>query len=209
MKTIIFDLDNTILFLSNEWEKIYESFIKKYNLNVTAKDLFLTVGKIEKNNPDKHISKEFFVNHINENLSLNIDLNIGDALLDKYAIIPLSRVDEVRKLLEYLSSKYEIIAYTNWFTDNQIKRLKLNGLDKYFKKVYGWDILPVKPSRKGLEEIIKDNDMSKYIFIGDNLEGDIILPDSMGMDTIFYNYKNIPQDKYKEVKDIIDLKNIL
>ena len=209
MKTIIFDLDNTILFLSNEWEKIYESFIKKYNLNVTAKDLFLTVGKIEKNNPDKYISKEFFVNHINENLSLNIDLNIGDALLDKYARIPLSRVGEVRKLLEYLSSKYEIIAYTNWFTDNQIKRLKLNGLDKYFKKVYGWDILPVKPSRKGLEEIIKDNDMNKCIFIGDNLEGDIILPDSMGMDTIFYNYKNIPQDKYKEVKDIIDLKNIL
>ena len=209
MKTIIFDLDNTILFLSNEWEKIYESFIKKYSLNVTAKDLFLTVGKIEKNNSDKCISKEFFVNHINENLSLNIDLNIGDALLDKYARIPLSRVDEVRKLLEYLSSKYEIIAYTNWFTDNQIKRLKLNGLDKYFTKVYGWDILPVKPSRKGLEEIIKDNDMNKYIFIGDNLEGDIILPDSMGMDTIFYNYKNIPQDKYKEVKDIIDLKNIL
>lgn len=209
MKTIIFDLDNTILFLSNEWEKIYESFIKKYNLNVTAKDLFLTVGKIEKNNPDKYISKEFFVNHINENLSLNIDLNIGDALLDKYTRIPLSRVDEVRKLLEYLSSKYKIIAYTNWFTDNQIKRLKLNGLDKYFKKVYGWDILPVKPSRKGLEEIIKDDDMNKCIFIGDNLEGDIILPDSMGMDTIFYNYKNIPQDKYKEVKDIIDLKNIL
>ena len=209
MKTIIFDLDNTILFLSNEWEKIYESFIKKYSLNVTAKDLFLTVGKIEKNNSDKCISKEFFVNHINENLSLNIDLNIGDALLDKYARIPLSRVDEVRKLLEYLSSKYEIIAYTNWFTDNQIKRLKLNGLDKYFKKVYGWDILPIKPSRKGLEGIIKDNDMNKCIFIGDNLQGDIILPDSMGMDTIFYNYKNIPQDKYKEVKDIIDLKNIL
>ena len=209
MKKIIFDLDNTILFLSNKWKEIYGEFNKKYSLNVAAEELFFTIGKIENNNSDEYISKEFFVNHINKHLSLNFDLNMGDILLDEYAKIPLLRVEEIKDLLEYLSSKYVIIAYTNWFTDNQIKRLKLNGLDKYFKKVYGWDVLPVKPSKKGLEEIIKNDNPRDYISIGDNLNGDIVFPDSIGMDTIFYNYKNIPQNKYKEVKDIIDLKNIL
>ena len=35
------------------------------------------------------------------------------------------------------------------------------------------------------------------------------MPDSMGIETILYNSKNIKQNKYKEIKDIMELKNIL
>lgn len=44
---------------------------------------------------------------------------------------------------------------------------------------------------------------------GDNLDADIILPNSMGVDTIFYNRKGIVQNKYREVRNIEDLKDIL
>jgi len=140
---------------------------------------------------------------------LDFDEKIFDVLLDEYAKIPLLNIDVIMDVLSYLSDKYELIAYTNWFTDNQILRLKLNGIDKYFSKVFGWDLLPVKPSKKGLKEIIKNDDAEDYIFIGDNIDADMRLPDSIGMKTIFYNSKNIIQNKYIEIKNIDDLKSIL
>ena len=82
-------------------------------------------------------------------------------------------------------------------------------MDKFFSKVYGWDILPKKPSKEGLSKIIKDDDINNYVFIGDSIELDLEVPDSMGMDTIFYNRKKIKQSKYKEIYDIEELRNIL
>ena len=82
-------------------------------------------------------------------------------------------------------------------------------LDKFFTKVYGWDILPKKPSKDGLSEIIKNDDIENYIFIGDSIELDLEVPYSIGIATIFYNRKNIKQNKYKEIFKIEELKNIL
>lgn len=208
-RKIVFDLDNTLLFLSDEWKDIYNNFINKYDLKVSAEELFSTIGTIEKNNSDICITKDFFINYINENTQLNFDDDMYNELLYEYAYIPLLNIENVREVLSYLSSKYDLIAYTNWFTDIQILRLKINGIDKYFSKVFGWDILPVKPSEKGLKEIIENNKMEDYIFIGDNIDMDIKLPDSIGMETIFYNRKNINQTEYNEVKNIEELKNIL
>lgn len=209
MKKIIFDLDNTLLFLSDKWLNVYDKFKEKYSLNVTSMELFNTIGTIEKNNPNRIIDHEFFVNYINEKLSQNFDRKMGEIILEEYAKIPLLNIDIVNEVLKYLSCKYEIIAYTNWFTDNQIQRLKLNGLDQYFSKVYGWDVLPVKPSKNGIEKIINNDNIDDFIFIGDNIEADIIIPDNMGMKTIFYNRKGIVQNKYKEIKNINELKEML
>ncbi|MBR4619112.1 MAG: HAD hydrolase-like protein [Bacilli bacterium] len=207
-KKIIFDLDNTLLFISDEWIDAYNFFIDKYNLNVSAKELYSTIGTIEKNNPDIYITKQFFIDYINDKLSLDFDEQKFDELLEIYAKIPLKNIEVVENILAYLSNKYELIAYTNWFTDNQILRLKINKIDNYFSKVLGWDVLPVKPSMKGLREIVGNN-INNYMFIGDNIDMDIKLPVSIGIETIFYNRKGIFQDEYKEIRNIDELKGIL
>ena len=207
-KKIIFDLDNTLLFISDEWIDAYNFFIDKYSLNVSAKELYSTIGTIEKNNPDIYITKQFFIDYINDKLSLDFDEQKCDELLEIYAKIPLKNIEIVDNILAYLSNKYELIAYTNWFTDNQILRLKINKIDNYFSKVLGWDVLPVKPSMKGLREIVGNN-INNYIFIGDNIDMDIKLPVSIGIETIFYNRKGIFQDEYKEIRNIDELKGIL
>ncbi len=207
-KKIIFDLDNTLLFISDEWIDAYNFFIDKYNLNVSAKELYSTIGTIEKNNPDIYITKQFFIDYINDKLSLDFDEQKCDELLEIYAKIPLKNIEVVENILAYLSNKYELIAYTNWFTDNQILRLKINKIDNYFSKVLGWDVLPVKPSMKGLREIVGNN-INNYIFIGDNIDMDNKLPVSIGIETIFYNRKGIFQDEYIEIRNIDELKGIL
>ena len=210
MKKLVFDLDNTLLFLSEDWAINYQKFIDKYNLNIKPVDLYYAIGTFEKSNSGVLVDIDYFLNYINSKLSINVkeEEQLID-LLNLYADIPLLYTDTIYDILDYLSKKYELIAYTNWFTNNQIDRLKKYNLDKFFTKVYGWDLLPTKPSKEGLLEIVKYNNISDYTFIGDSIEFDIELPNSIGMNTIFYNRKDIVQDKYKEIKNIEELKEIL
>ena len=209
IKKIIFDLDNTLLFLSDEWEENCKRFINKYNLNISANDLFLCIGNFEKNMKNIVVSKQKLSEYVSNNLFIDFTTNMILELLEIYDNTSLLNTDTIYDILNYLSEKYELIAYTNWFTNNQIKRLKKYDLDKFFNKVYGWDILPKKPSKEGLSEIIKNDDIENYICIGDSIELDIEVPYSMGIATIFYNRKNIKQDKYEEIFKIEELKKIL
>ena len=209
VKKIIFDLDNTILFISNDWIEKYQKIINKYKLDISLEELYSSIGNVEKNNSDIIINNDLFIKYINERSSTNITKEILENLLDDYADITLLYTDVIYDILDYLSQKYELIAYSNWFTENQIKRLKKYNLEQFFTKIYGWDVLPVKPSKRGIQEIIKDNNIEDFIFVGDSIKYDLEVPNSMGMDTIFYNRENINQDKYKEVISIEELKNIL
>lgn len=209
IKKIVFDLDNTLLFLSDKWEENYKKFIDKYNLNISANDLFLCIGNFEKNMKNIVVSKQKLSEYVSNYLSIDFTTDMILELSEIYNNTSLLNTDTIYDVLNYLSEKYELIAYTNWFTDDQIKRLKKYDLDKFFTKVYGWDILPKKPSKEGLSEIIKNDDIENYIFIGDSIELDLEFPYSMGITTIFYNRKNIKQDKYKEIFKIEELKNIL
>ena len=115
---------------------------------------------------------------MNHELSFNISEAALNDLWNNYVNIPLLHTDKARNILSYLSKKYRIIGYSNQFRSVQLKCLRKYDLDKYFSEIYGWDIIPAKPSKTGIE-------------------------------TILYNSKNIKQNKYKEIKDIMELKNIL
>ena len=208
MKKLIFDLDNTLLFISDDWGKCYQKFIDKYNLGISPEELYNVVGKFEEDNRNMIVTPQYFIEYINNISNLNLTLESLKDLSGYYDDIELVKTDIIYDLLEYLSSKYEIYAYTNWFTENQLNRLRKYNLDKFFNEVYGWDKVYMKPSIMGIKNIVKDN-IKDYIFIGDSIEYDIEVPSSMGMDVIFYNRKGIKQDKYKEVLKIEDLKNIL
>lgn len=209
IKKIIFDLDNTLLFISPEWKTSYELFINKYKLNITPEELYSCIGAFEKDNNDIIVTNELMCKYINNNLPINLTETMFIELLDVYKNIPLLNTNIVYNVLNYLSTKYELLVYSNWFWQNQLDRLKKYNLDKFFTKIYGWDNLEIKPSKTGLEKIICNNDVSEYIFIGDNLEMDLEIPDQMRINTIFFNRKCIKQDKFKEVLKVEELKEIL
>ena len=208
MKKIIFDLDNTLLFISGDWSDSYQAFIDKYNLDITPQDLFSEIGCFERELSGV-VNENDLCNYLNNKLNLNITYDMVLDLLSRYENIPLRDTDMIYDVLEYLSNKYELIAYTNWFTNIQTGRLKNYNLDKFFSRIYGWDILPIKPSEEGIRSIIGNDDINEYIMIGDNIKIDLEVPHSMGMDTILYNRKGIEQNIYKEIVNISELKNIL
>ena len=209
IKKIIFDLDNTLLFISPEWEQSYQKFIDKYNLSITPKELYSCIGTFEKNINNVIVTNKIMCEYINNRLPLSLTEDMFIELLDVYKNIPLLNTDIIYNVLEYLSHKYELIVYTNWFSKNQIDRLKTYSLNKFFSRIYGWDDLEIKPSKIGIEKIIGSNNIDEYVFIGDNIEFDLEVPYNMGMATIFLNRKSIKQNKFKEVFSIEELKEIL
>lgn len=209
IKKIIFDLDNTLIFISPEWEKNYQKFINKHNLNITPKELYSCIGTFEKNINNVIVTNKIMCEYINSRLPISLTEDMFIELLDIYKDILLLNTDIIYDVLEYLSHKYELLVYSNWFSKNQIDRLKRYNLDKFFSKIYGWDNLEIKPSKIGIEKIVGNNNINEYIFIGDNIEFDLEVPHNMGMSTIFYNRKSIKQNKFKEIFNIEDLKEIL
>ena len=209
IKKIIFDLDNTLLFISSNWNDYYQRLIDKYNFKTTPEELYSTIGSFERNNVDKIITKDYFIKYINEKLPINFTEEILENFLSNYADIPLLNLDIITNVLTYLSQKYELIVYSNWFAESQVLRLRKNNLLQFFTKIYGDDTLPIKPSKRGLEKLIGDDNIEDFVFIGDDISIDLEMPQRIGMDTIFYNRKNIEQDKYREIHDIEELIELL
>ena len=110
MKKLIFDLDNTLLFLSEDWAINYQKFIDKYNLNIKPEDLYYAIGTFEKNNSGVLVDIDYFLNYVNSKLSINVkeEEQLID-LLNLYADIPLLYTDTIYDILDYLSKKYELI----------------------------------------------------------------------------------------------------
>lgn len=209
IKRIIFDLDSTLLFISPEWKKSYQKFIDKYELKITPEELFSCIGTFESDCNNVIVTNKIMCEYINSKLPISLTEDMFVELLDVYKDIPLVNTDIMYDVLEYLSQKYELIAYTNWFSENQIYRMKKYNLNQFFSKVYGWDVIENKPSIIGIEKIIKKDKITEYLFIGDNIKVDLEIPHDMGMSTIFFNRKSIKQDKFKEVFNIVELKSIL
>ena len=115
VKKIIFDLDNTLLFISPEWEECYQKFIDKYNLSITPKELYSCIGTFEKNINNVIVTNKIMCEYINSRLPISFTEDMFIELLDVYKNIPLLNTDIIYNVLEYLSHKYELIVYTNWF----------------------------------------------------------------------------------------------
>ena len=118
---------------------------------------------------------------------------------------PLSQ--EIKETLEYLNNKYELVVLTNWFTECQCKRLESVCILKYFKKVYGTDLIPMKPNKESFIEVIGDLNKEECLMVGDNLEVDIKVPYEMGMNVYHLNKYGIT--KYPTIKKIEELKEKL
>ena len=209
MKTIVFDLDNTLLFIGDSWINVYEDFINKYNLQITPHDLYNVIDDFEKENVGHKITIKDLEDFINARLNINITKDQIEDLLLMYKDIPIFYTDKLNDILSYLSKKYKLVGYSNWFKDNQVDRLKKYGLDRYFSNVYGWDTARIKPSKCQIEEITNDGNIDDYIFIGDNMDIDLKVPSDMGIKTIFLNLNGVKQDNYEEIHSLDELKEIL
>jgi putative hydrolase of the HAD superfamily len=204
VKDVFFDLDHTLwdfdknsmlaykrVFKQFEIDIEFESFIKIYepiNLEYWKKYREERVTKEELRrgrliDSFKMFNKEYAI--------LTID-KLADAYIEE---LPLDNhlFDGALHILDYLTEKYQLHIITNGFEEVQYKKLKNSGIIHYFSTITTSEEVGLKKPNpivflKALEKASTSPNHS--VMIGDSFEADILGAKNIGMETIFYNYRN-------------------
>ena len=206
IRRIIFDIDDTLIPFPKEFIDGYKSVLDRYNLDIEPSKLYEIIGEYETSGEYEYYNKEDLLNLINKRLNINLNNDFIDDFFNMYNKL-VSRIDDdLIDTLKYLKSKYELVTLSNWFTDSQEERLKCAGIYKYFDKVYGTDIVPMKPRKESYIKASDNRNLSECLMIGDNYEMDIKVPLELGMNVYQLTNKDT---NYPSIKKISDLKDVL
>ena len=209
IKRIIFDVDNTLLPWRDEYINAYDKALNELNITHTIEDI-LTIDKAESeyeshyNIYDRKLMNEF----MNSRSNINLPDNFVDTYI-KYLSYCYKEEDKIIiPTLEYLSSKYELVVLSNWFRENQEKRLKALDMNKYFVDSYYTDEVLNKPNKEAFIKACGPYKVDECIMIGDNYKIDIEGAINAGLRAILID----PNDKYEykdKIKNIKELEEIL
>lgn len=121
--------------------------------------------------------------------------------------------DGTFELLGYLKEKYTLHIITNGFSQVQFIKLKKSKLAPFFATVTSSEEVGVKkPNPLVFTTALAKAGASAQssIMIGDTFDADILGAEGVGMDTIFFNYRNeIPKNGYKIVDYLLEIKDLL
>ena len=196
IKRLIFDLDNTLITWVDKYDEALKDTLIKYNIDF---DYHVLTKSIDEYDYNSEIYNSYdLIDYINTKHNLNITIDfINDWLCELGTKGDVSK--EVVKLLEYLSSKYELVVLTSWEGKCQTDRLKHAGIFKYFKNVYGGEVIK-KPNKEAFIKAMGPYDISECIMVGDSMKFDIEPANELGIKTYMVG---------SDIDSILDLKEML
>ena len=223
IKAVLIDIDDTLLdFNACASVALKECFLQS---GIDYKDdyfkVFLQVNEslwsmIERGEITRKQHRERRFNVILEKLNIKYDGAVLEERFRDQLYGVACTVDGANEILEYLSKKYALYAASNAYT-RQIERIKIAGIDKYFKNVFLSEQLgATKPSKEYFDRCFSLMDgilPSQTVMIGDSLTADIDGGKNYGLKTIWFNGKNKLGDETIKpdytIKSLIEIKNIL
>ena len=226
-KHIFFDLDRTLWdFETNSHETLFEIY-NKYNLRELGIESYIEFIKEYKKineklwkmyRADKISQKNLRRERFQKTLELynirNIDLSekIGNDYIDicprKTKLFP-----KTIEILNYLKSKYHLYIITNGFHKTQHIKLEFSNLKPYFHQVFTSEQVGVKkPNPKIFEYALSkaNANSEESVYVGDDLEVDILGCQKCGIDGVYFNPKKIEHQenpKY-EISCLSELKKL-
>ena len=224
VKDIFFDLDHTLWDFDKNSMLAFKRVFKKFKITIEF-DAFLKIYE--------PINIEYWKKYREDKVSKE-NLRRG-RLIDSFNYFDLiystEKIDEIAdayiqelpfdnhlfegavEILDYLILKYKLHIITNGFEEVQHKKLKNSGIDHYFSTVTTSEEVGLKkPNPKVfLTALNKANSLpTQSVMIGDSLEADILGANNIGMQTIFYNYRNESiSKKIKSIDSLLEIKNYL
>jgi HAD superfamily hydrolase (TIGR01549 family) len=180
LRAIIFDFDGTILDIREILEKSIEEILIEKKINVDMETTIQEIGALLETIQGYPLPKvllesyEIF-KHITslQNLSYFKQLRIAVEIFSKYLEYskdaPL--FPGVKPLLKRLRKSFDLFIVSHNKTESIIDHLEKEGINNYFKGVYGSDRIPVqKPDPMALQpplETYNNKKRNEFVMIGD------------------------------------------
>lgn len=225
MKAVFIDIDNTLLDYDAYVKKSLEEGFKHFDIGKYEPYMY-DVYTEENNKLWRQIEEGTLVfkelekirfNNVFKALNISFDGPTFETYhreaLNESAIIVKHAID----MLEYLSGKYILIAASNGPYHQQIHRLQLAGMSKYFKYFFiSGKVGYSKPAREFFDyafaHIEEDILPEETCIIGDSLTSDMLGGYNYNMKTLLYKRnKDMQVSDYVDyvVEDLIDVKRYL
>ena len=214
VKDVFFDLDHTLWDFDKNSMLAFKRVFKKFKINIEF-DAFLKIYEPinleywKKYREDKVSKENLRRGRLIDSFNF-FDLIYTTEKIDKIADAYIQELpndnhlfEGALEILDYLTLKYKLHIITNGFEEVQHKKLKNSGIDHYFSTVTTSEEVGLKkPNPKVfLTALNKANSLpAQSVMIGDSLEADILGANNIGMQTIFYNYRN--ENISKKIKSI-------
>ena len=224
IKTILLDVDNTLIDFNKSAEWSIRKCFEEYGLEFTDAVLptFHMINdelwrKIEQGTITKPQLHKIRWQTVFDTLGIEEDGEEFEKKFVEYVPQAGIPVEGAKDLLEYLSSKYLICFASNSSKGQQDIKLTKADMMKYVKHLFISDEIGVaKPAKEFFEACMeKLNGISKeeVILIGDSLTADIAGGVNFGIKTIWFNFKQekIPENLKADyiVHKLSEIKNIL
>lgn len=202
-KTLLFDLDDTILdfgaaekyafrTLMEELQVPYtEELVARYKkINHALWDAF-EEGVIEREEVTNTRFAKLFAEYGKQVDGIAIDLQYRSHLEECIVF-----VDGALELIETLHGQFDLYITSNGVSSTQAKRMRLTGLDKYFKNVFVSEAAGAhKPMKEFFDYVfhrIPNFDSEKTMIIGDSLTADVRGGFDAGIATCWLNPEGKP-----------------
>ncbi len=197
IKRVIFDMDNTLMPWKTEYFSEIYTALKELNIGFTEED-FLKIKKAfsEYENNYYTFNTKLMIDFINKYTKKNYPEELIEKLMNKWSkCAPEKLPESTIKVLEYTKSKYEVVVLTDWYKEQQVKRLEKAKILKYFQEVYAAENTKRKPFKEAFMQAIGENKPEECIVIGDDFQRDIEGALKAGLQAIYYNPTNTEQSK--------------
>ena len=211
VKRIIFDLDRTLIPWDEEWDKCVEKTYNYFEIPF-EEDEFIKfhTAMLDYEKHHRRFDKKDMSRYFRNTLGKEIPDIFVDVWTGYLSMLVPDRDEKLINLLEYLSSKYSLVVATNWFKDQQVKKLEKFGILKYFDEVLTSDEYNKKPGRAMFEKACEGFNKDEVVMVGDTFKSDI----KGAMDFGLYSYYLTTIDRrrgkrFKVITEIYDLKEYL
>ena len=224
IRHIFFDLDHTLWDFDRNSKLAFGRMFKKHSISIDLEEFIPVYEPINfqywKLYREERVTKQDLrrnrFSEAFEKFGLTFDIDELDSLATTY-------IDELPKdnhlfegvmdVLSYLSNRYHLHIITNGFHEVQHKKLHNSGITSYFKTVTTSEEVGLKKPhpvifRKALEKAMAKAPES--LMVGDTFEADILGAESVGMHTLYFNYREeIIPPNYLKVDALVEMKNHL
>lgn len=153
IKRLIFDIDGTLITGVSFDKAITNSLLEHGIFSEDNKQKFIYAISTYENKHTEYEPKQY-LQYFSQILGCSLDKNFLDTFfwnLGIYAIPDDNQ--ELIKIIDQLSKKYELVLLSNYFEKSQRGRLEHIGINKYFSEYYGEKVC--KPDRQAYINAIR------------------------------------------------------